>query len=72
MLANAQNFLSQKQNGFFPSQDDPVALSHHNKALRMASEMLMDPKRQNRDEVLATIAAFMCHYVGDAIIHCSA
>ncbi|KAF1847854.1 uncharacterized protein K460DRAFT_384132 [Cucurbitaria berberidis CBS 394.84] len=62
VLSNSQNFQLQKLNGFFPSQDDGLALTHHHKALRHASEMMKDPAKHKSDEVIGTVASFMCHH----------
>jgi hypothetical protein len=63
MLANSQNFLSQKINGIFPSQDDALALKHHLKALRHASDTMKDPSKHTSDETVAAVTSFMCHHV---------
>ncbi|CAG5158171.1 uncharacterized protein ALTATR162_LOCUS5020 [Alternaria atra] len=62
VLSNSQNFLFQKLNGFFPSQDDALALTHRHKALRAASEMMKDPTKHKSDEIIGTVASFMCHH----------
>lgn len=62
VLSNSQNFLFQQQNGFFPSQDDGIALTHHHKALRHASEMMKDASKHKSDEIIGTVASFMCHH----------
>ncbi|KAL6704519.1 hypothetical protein ACN47E_008148 [Coniothyrium glycines] len=61
VLANSQNFLFQKANGYFPSQDDTLALVYHHKALRYASEMMKDVSKHQSDEMLGAVASFMCH-----------
>jgi hypothetical protein len=63
MLANSQNFIFQNLNGYFPSQDDALALVHHHKALRNGSELMKDSKMHNSDETLGAITSFMCHHV---------
>jgi hypothetical protein len=63
MLANSQNFIFHKLNGFFPSQDDALALTHYHKALRNASEMMKVPESHNSDETLGAVTSFMCHQV---------
>ena len=63
MLANSQNYIFQKLNGFFPSQDDALALTHHHKALRQAGEMMKNSKTLNSDDTIAAVASFMCHHV---------
>jgi hypothetical protein len=63
MLANSQNFIFQKLNGFFPSQDDALALTHHHKALRHASEMMKIPQKHSSDEAIGAVVSFMCHHV---------
>jgi hypothetical protein len=62
-LANSQNFVFQKMRGAFPSQDDAQALFHHQKALRLARELLSDPTKHTSNEVLGTIVSFTCHHV---------
>lgn len=64
MLANSQNYIFQKLNGFYPSQDDSLALTHHHKALRQATEMMKDSQKFKSDDAVATIVSFMCHHVG--------
>lgn len=66
MLANSQNYIFQKLHGYYPSQDDALALTHHHKALRKASEMMKDPKTLNSDAFVAAVASFMCHHVSFA------
>ncbi|CAA9962937.1 hypothetical protein PTMSG1_06305 [Pyrenophora teres f. maculata] len=61
MLANSQNFLFQKRNGYFPSQDDAVALKHHHKALRHTTLMMKDPAKHKSDEVICGVVSFMIH-----------
>jgi hypothetical protein len=63
MLANSQNYIFQKQNGFYPSQDDALALTHHHKALRQTSEMMKNAQTLNTDDTVAAVASFMCHHV---------
>jgi hypothetical protein len=63
MLANSQNFIFQKLNGYFPSQDDALALTHHHKALRQVCEMLKIPHNHNSDEAIGAVVSFMCHQV---------
>ncbi|CAO2647075.1 Nn.00g079970.m01.CDS01 [Neocucurbitaria sp. VM-36] len=62
VLSNSQNFIFQKHNGFYPSQDDALALTHHHKALRHASEMMKDPVKLKSDETIGAVASFMCHH----------
>lgn len=62
-LANSQNFVFQKMRGAFPSQDNAEALVHHQKALRLARELLGDPNKQTSNEALGTIVSFTCHHV---------
>ncbi|KAH7075765.1 hypothetical protein BKA63DRAFT_512323 [Paraphoma chrysanthemicola] len=62
VLSNAQLFVYQKRHGFFPSQDDAVALSYHHKALRFTSEMIKDPSKHKSDEILGAVTGFMCHH----------
>jgi hypothetical protein len=64
MLANSQNFIFMKKNGFFPSQDDNLALTHHHKALRQAGQMMKDATMHKSDEALGMVASFLCHHVG--------
>lgn len=61
-LANSQNFIFQKMFGYFPSQDHDQALTHHQKALRHARELLSDTAKQTSDEALGTIVSFTCHH----------
>jgi hypothetical protein len=63
MLANSQNFIFQKTNGYFPSQDDAIALTHHHEALRLAGEMMRRPGWHGTDEAIGTILSFMAHQV---------
>jgi hypothetical protein len=63
MLAMSQNFVFQKANGYFPSQDDAIALTHHHEALRLAGEMMRRPGWHRTDEAIGTILSFMAHQV---------
>jgi hypothetical protein len=63
MLANSQNFIFQKLNGYFPSQDDALALTHHHKALRQANKLMKAPHTHNSDEAIGAVVSFMCHQV---------
>jgi hypothetical protein len=63
MLANSQNFIFGQRNGYYPAQDDELALSHHHKALKAASEMMRDPAARNSDEAIGATVSFMCHHV---------
>jgi hypothetical protein len=63
MLANSQNFVFQKINGYFPSQDDAIALTHHQEALRLAGEMMKRPGWHGTDEAIGIILSFMAHQV---------
>ncbi|KAJ5060819.1 hypothetical protein J3E74DRAFT_450616 [Bipolaris maydis] len=63
MLANSQNFLFEKRHGYFPSQDDAVALRHHHKALRHTTEMMKDPKMHQSDELIGSMVSFMIHQI---------
>jgi hypothetical protein len=63
MLSNSQNFLFQRHNGYYPSQDDAIALKHHNKALRHTAQMMNDPNKRTSDEVIGAVASFMIHFV---------
>ncbi|RMZ68228.1 tachykinin family [Pyrenophora seminiperda CCB06] len=67
MLANSQNFLFQKRHGYFPSQDDAVALKHHHKALRHTTSIMKDPTKYKSDEVICGVVSFMIHnaFLGD-------
>ncbi|KAF2024131.1 hypothetical protein EK21DRAFT_79413 [Setomelanomma holmii] len=62
MLANSQNFIFQKQHGYFPSQDDPLALTYHHKALRRAGEMMKLPQTHNSEDAISVVVSFMCHH----------
>lgn len=62
-LANSANFLFQKTRGYFPSQDNAVALTHHHKALHAATELMKDPDKRMSIEALGTIESFICHHV---------
>jgi hypothetical protein len=64
-LANSQNFVFQKMRGAFPSQDNAQALVHHQKALRLARELLSDSTKHTSDEALGTIVSFTCHHVSE-------
>jgi hypothetical protein len=63
MLANSQNYVFQKLNGFYPSQDDALALTYHHKALRQANAM-KNAQTLNTDDTIAAVVSFMCHHVG--------
>jgi hypothetical protein len=63
MLANSQNFIFQKLNGFFPSQDDSLALTYHYKALRRAGEMMKEPQTHNSEAIIGAVISFMIHHV---------
>ncbi|CAG5158169.1 uncharacterized protein ALTATR162_LOCUS5019 [Alternaria atra] len=62
VLSNSQNFIFQKLNGSFPSRDDALALTHSYKALRAASEMMKDSSKHKSDDMIGTVASFMCHH----------
>lgn len=66
VLANSQNFVFQRMRGAFPSQDDAQALVHHQKALRLARELLSDSTKHTSDEALRTIVSFTCHHVSES------
>jgi len=63
MLANSQNYIFQKQYGFYPSQDDALALTYHHKALRQASDMMQNAQTLSTDDTVAAVVSFMCHHV---------
>jgi hypothetical protein len=63
MLAISQNFVFQKLNGFYPSRDDALALTHYHKALQHAGEMMKSPENHTSDEAIGVVASFMCHQV---------
>ncbi|KAG9193184.1 hypothetical protein G6011_03219 [Alternaria panax] len=63
MLSNSQNFLFQRRNGYYPSQDDAIALKYHNKALRHTTQMMNDPTKRLSDEVIGAVVSFMIHFV---------
>jgi hypothetical protein len=63
MLANSQNYIFQKRNGYYPSRDDPLALMHHYKALKQATEMMKNPQTFKSDGTVGAVASFMCHDV---------
>jgi hypothetical protein len=63
MLANSQNFLFQKRNGYFPSQDDAIALKLHHKALRHTSDLMKNPAKHQSDEIVAAVISLMIHHV---------
>ena len=65
MLSNSQNFLFQKRNGYYPSQDDAIALRYHNKALGHTAQMMNDPSKRLSDEVIGAVVSFMIHFVGN-------
>jgi hypothetical protein len=67
MLANSQNFIFQKLNGFFPSHDDALALAHHHKALRSVSELMKRTESHTSDETIGAVSSFMCHQVSTAL-----
>ncbi|KAF2826610.1 hypothetical protein CC86DRAFT_349539 [Ophiobolus disseminans] len=62
MLANSQNYIFQKRNGYYPSQDDALALTHHHKALRQAGELMKNAQTLNTDQAVAAVVSFMCHH----------
>ncbi|UPX19979.1 uncharacterized protein EKO05_0010227 [Ascochyta rabiei] len=62
LLANSQNFLFQKTNGRFPSQDNALALVHHHKALRLARELMSDSSKYTSNEAVGVIVSFTCHH----------
>ncbi|CAN9130044.1 unnamed protein product [Alternaria alternata] len=62
MLSNSQNFLFQKRNGYYPSQDDAIALRYHNKALGHTAQMMNDPSKRLSDEVIGAVVSFMIHF----------
>ena len=68
LLAESQNFIFQKRNGFFPLQDDVPALAHYHKALWHASKMMQAPDMRNSDEILGAIAFFIGHHVTSAVL----
>ncbi|KAH9882667.1 hypothetical protein J1614_000903 [Plenodomus biglobosus] len=61
VLANSQNYLFQKIHGYFPSQDDHVALTHRHKALVHANQMMQDTTKHTSDEMIGTVASFICY-----------
>ncbi|KAI8933326.1 hypothetical protein NX059_009950 [Plenodomus lindquistii] len=61
VLANSQNYMFQMIHGYFPSQDDHVALTHRHHALMHANEMMKDASKHKSDEMIGTVATFMCH-----------
>lgn len=63
VLANSQNFAFRKMHGYFPLQNDGVALIHHQKALRLTREILSDSTKHTSDEAVAAIVSFTCHHV---------
>jgi hypothetical protein len=63
MLANSQNFVFQKMNGYFPSQDHALALTHHHEALWLAGEMMKRPDWHGTDEIIGTVLSFLAHQV---------
>ncbi|KAI4942193.1 hypothetical protein J4E91_010167 [Alternaria rosae] len=63
MLSNSQNFLFQRRNGYYPSQDDAIALKYHNKALRHTTQMMNDPAKRTSDEAIGAVVSFMIHFV---------
>ena len=63
MHSNSQNFLFARKHGYFPSQDDNVALKYHHKALRHTLKQLQDPEAHQSEEIIGCIAAFMIHHV---------
>jgi hypothetical protein len=50
--------------GAFVQKDDALSLSHQNAAFRAMAEQIADPKEHDSDELLGSIASFMCHHVG--------
>ncbi|KAL1799052.1 hypothetical protein ACET3X_003089 [Alternaria dauci] len=62
MLSNSHNFLSQKRNGYYPSQDDAIALGYHNKALRHTAQMMRDPTKRLSDEIICAVVSLMIHF----------
>lgn len=59
----SQNFIFQKIDGNFPSVDNALALVHHQKALRLARELLSDSTNHTSNEAVGTIVSFTCHHV---------
>ncbi|KAF9691459.1 hypothetical protein EKO04_010905 [Ascochyta lentis] len=62
ILANSQNFIFQRKYGYFPSQDNALALVHHQKALRLARELMSDVSKHTSNEALSVIVSFTCHH----------
>ncbi|KAF1363411.1 hypothetical protein EJ07DRAFT_152225 [Lizonia empirigonia] len=62
VLANSQNFIFQKMDGNFPSVDNALALVHHQKALRLARELLSDSTNHTSNEAVGTMVSFTCHH----------
>lgn len=64
VLANARLYMLKELTGVFAQKDDALSLSHQNSAFRLLSTKMQDPKQHNSDELLGSIASFMCHHVG--------
>jgi hypothetical protein len=52
-----------KRNGYFPSQDDHVALTHRQKAYRCTIEIMKDPSKHKSDEMIGAVVSMMSHLV---------
>ncbi|KAF2685216.1 hypothetical protein K458DRAFT_388110 [Lentithecium fluviatile CBS 122367] len=61
VLANARLYMLKELTGAFVQQDDAVSLSQQNIAFRLIVEKMKDPKQHDSDELLGSIASFMCH-----------
>jgi hypothetical protein len=64
VLANSRLYMLKELTGAHVHQDDALSLSHHNSAVRLVGEKMKDPQKHDSDELLGSIASFMCHHVG--------
>lgn len=67
MLANSQNFMFQKIFGHFPSQNNALALTHHQKALHLARKLMRDPAKHQSNEAVGVIVSFTCHHMSGVL-----
>jgi hypothetical protein len=63
VLANSQRFIHKQLHGSFDSTNNTLSLSHYTEALKLFRKKMSDPRHIMSDELIGTVAAFMCHDV---------
>jgi hypothetical protein len=67
LLSISQNFILRRLDMSLLSQDDTLALTHSYKAIRAANEMMKDSLQYKSDEMIGTVASFMCDHVSSSL-----